>query len=346
MKIRTKILIPSIAGIIILSVVSLVLFSSNMTSQINENLKISHMDKINSIYNNVERTATVALEQAALFSQSPSVIKAYKMAVEEGNINDPKDSIVQDAREQLREAMASYNKGYQDMLGIKSLRIHFHLSNIRSFLRLWRNKQAKVDGKWMDISDNLRGFRNTVIEVNKSGKAVKGLELGRGGFTIRGLAPIKDENGKHLGSDEVLIDYFTLIKHFQTDENQHAVLYMDGKFRSITTRMHNEEKNPVTQYQGGSFVFVNSTNTEFTNKVIQPEYLVAGLKGISHFHLKDHYVTAAPVKDFNDKPIGVLALVSDISKQKAAIAGARLSYGIGAMFLLAFLSSLLFLVVR
>ena len=85
---------------------------------------------------------------------------------------------------------------------------------------MWREKQTKKDGQWIDISDDISSFRKTVMEVNQAKKPVKGIEPGRGGFAIRGVVPIKSDQGKPLGSAEVLIDFNPIVEDISVEEGQ------------------------------------------------------------------------------------------------------------------------------
>ena len=132
-------------------------------------------------------------------------VEAYRTATQ-GNMEDEKDPQAQAARELIRAKLSGAAAGYKAVIG-KELELHYHLPNARSLLRLWRKKNVKKGEEWIDLSDDLKSFRPTVIEVNRSGAPVKGIEVGRGGFAIRGLAPVKDETGKQLGSVEALADF-------------------------------------------------------------------------------------------------------------------------------------------
>ncbi len=332
MKIRDKILLPILSGLLLIGIASVWYFSNKMETMLHDSVEAGHRKMLDDIYGGVDRIATESLKSSSLFSQSPPVIAAYKLALS-GNPDNPTDATVQQAREQLRTSMSSFNQGYKENINQQGMKIHFHLPNARSFLRLWRPKQKQKNGQWVDISDDLKDFRQTVLDVNRTNKAVKGIELGRGGFTIRGVAPIKDEQGQGLGSAEVLIDYFTLVKDYQTDAKTQAALYMSERFLPITTRLQNSSKNPVLSEGGQGFVFVDSSNAELTNDYVNLDQLSAGMKGLHHYNVGDHAVSTAPVKDYNGKPIGVLALVSDITEQKASIAGSITTVATGSAIL-------------
>ena len=87
----------------------------------------------------------------------------------------------------MRE-FGDFASGYKEITGAQNYKLHFHLPTGRSLLRLWRGKQS--------ASDDISGFRQTVKEINSgSHTPIEGIEVGRGGFAIRGLAPVTSPDG-------------------------------------------------------------------------------------------------------------------------------------------------------
>lgn len=70
--------------------------------------------------------------------------------------------------------------------------LQFHKPPAISFLR------AHAPEKY---GDDLSSFRFTVVKANKEGKPVRGIELGKAGLSIRGVAPIR-YLGQIVGSVE------------------------------------------------------------------------------------------------------------------------------------------------
>jgi len=268
---------------------------------------------------NTEEASVRALEEAALFSRMPSVIQAFKLA-HEGNINAESDLTVQQARDNLRHTLAPVLSGYDKTLGEK-LRLHFHLPNGRSLVRMWRDKQAKRNGKWVDISDDISSFRQTVIDVNRDGKPRRGIEPGRGGFAIRGLAPVIDATGHQLGSVEVLKSYEDVFKSLQKDENQFFSLYMDASLLSTTTKLQNPKQYPVIE---NAFVRVAGKENLTVSNAITLGNLRRGVKERFVTVSGDYALAYLPVSDYQGHPIGVIALAQDISLQNSILDGATM----------------------
>jgi len=141
------------------------------------------------------RLAKAALSHAELYSRQPKVIAAYKLALK-GDIDDPMDRNVAIARDKLRKFADPILNGIKENTPETKYKLHFHLPNGRSLVRIWRKTQ-QLDGR--DISDDLSSFRQTVLDINQGNhQAITGIELGRGGFAVRGLAAISDEAANTL----------------------------------------------------------------------------------------------------------------------------------------------------
>jgi methyl-accepting chemotaxis protein len=77
-------------------------------------------------------------------------------------------------------------KKYTDF---KNVKIHIHTNDIHSFVRLWRLDK---------FGDDLSKFRKSLLLVKKTKKPIVGVEIGRAGLVLRGIAPILDKN-RYLG---------------------------------------------------------------------------------------------------------------------------------------------------
>ncbi len=154
MKIRSKFILP-ITGLVILSVV-IALIAINMTvsglvaeqessfvQYANDVLSSTAKARKETIYSSIDQLGRGALDMASIFSEIPDVQTAYRLA-SLGNMDDEADHEMQLAREQLRKVMAPYIAGYKKQTGKAALKVHFHTSNGRSLVRLWRDGwQAK-----------------------------------------------------------------------------------------------------------------------------------------------------------------------------------------------------------
>ena len=77
------------------------------------------------------------------------------------------------------------------------VQVQFHTPPATSFLRLHALDK---------YGDDLSAFRHTVVEANRTQRAVAGLERGRGGLGVRAVHPIAHA-GRHVGTVEYGVDF-------------------------------------------------------------------------------------------------------------------------------------------
>ncbi len=313
MKLIWKLSIPQVCIVICLGIVSYIVIHSSFEGMRKRYVEDIVESKFTRIASDIAETAQQAVDVSSLFSQLPSVHAAYALAMT-GDINAPAAPQSQAARELLRRELAPMLDAYKQTTG-SGLRLHFHLPNGRSLVRLWRTLQTKVNGEWKDISDDLSPFRPTVLDVNRQGTPVKGIELGRGGFAVRGVVPVKDTQGRQLGSVEMLYDFDPILTGAAEQGLSEIILYMNGDLLPVATTLQDETKNPHV----GDFVRVSasSDHTEPQNagqkdssfsveRYVTPELLNAGTRG-RHYENHDSITLATfPVADYRGTQVGVL----------------------------------------
>ncbi|WP_459897496.1 methyl-accepting chemotaxis protein [Desulfobaculum senezii] len=307
-------LAPLLMVALLMAISGYLVLSSQFNKLEKSFVSLTLQGKMDDAQQSIAQMSHNALQQAALFSQMPAVVRAFEIA-HQGNMDAPKDPFAQQAREELRRSLASILNGYKSIVGT-SFRAHFHLPTARSLVRVWRDKQAKQNGQWVDISDDLSTFRNTVIDVNTTKAPLQGIEPGRGGFTIRGLAPVTSPDGTHLGSVEVLIGFASVLQALESSKHIRTQLYMDAALLPITTRLQDPERNPL---RDGKYVLVyGKDNTEVQN-LTTADFLAQGMK-TTHVALKGASALGAlPVKDYRGNVIGSIVMAMDISTQLAMV---------------------------
>jgi HAMP domain-containing protein len=230
-------------------------------------------------------------------------------------MRDENDPMSQQAREMLRRELAPMLDGYEQMLGTK-FQLHVHMPTARSLVRLWRKQQVQRDGKWMDVSDDLSSFRQMVLDVNASGRGLGGVELGRGGFAIRGMMPVRSAAGKHLGSVETLVEFGPILATGAARQGEELLLYMNADMLHISSRLKDPEKNPVLD---GRFVLVSGTKDKAVEQLVSADFLEAGRSAQHIESLGNMALAAFPVKDYKGEQMGVLVYSLDTSATEAII---------------------------
>ncbi|OGR18174.1 MAG: hypothetical protein A2X81_09775 [Desulfobacterales bacterium GWB2_56_26] len=291
-----RVLIPAVSVTVIFSIALFFIGSTVLNHLVEQNFDRMVLSKTIGISNNEKRVGEDLLVKASLFSQATAVLGAYETAYQ-GNLNLPDDPQMELARQQLYNYFASIEKGHRVVRDGKSLRLHFHVPPARSLLRLWDKKQHK--------SDDLSAFRYSVETISRDHKPIAGIEIGRGGFEIRGIVPVIGENGKYLGSVEALSSFDPIVKDSISNEKEFIAVYMKKEFLPLASQLQDASKNPVI----GDFVFVSSTEKQITDAVLKPELLEDGLAGQKVLRVNDYFTCVFPIKDLSGKQIGVMAYV-------------------------------------
>eukprot|EP01022_Parablepharisma_sp_SALTPOND_P016325 TRINITY_DN2380_c0_g2_i2.p2 TRINITY_DN2380_c0_g2~~TRINITY_DN2380_c0_g2_i2.p2 ORF type:complete len:903 (-),score=194.52 TRINITY_DN2380_c0_g2_i2:25639-28347(-) len=316
MTIRTKISLPLVVFTIVLGAISYFVIQNQLHGLTQRSLKALAENKAEEFNLAIATSSRMSLALASMAASRDGVATAYEVALE-GNIDDPESPITQAAREMLRQDFSQAAALMAQNLDGQSLRVHFHLPNGKSLVRLWREKQAKRNGAWVDISDDLTSFRQTVLDVNKNRKAVAGIELGRGGFVMRGVSPVLGPDGAHLGSVEALAEFTPVLQGAASGANQKLFLFMNKENLSITTRLQDTEKHPIID---DMFVYVSGAGDYAVDTQDVPiSLLEAGREGVATKLVNNTALCAFPVRDYLGRQIGVIAFASDFSEQVGII---------------------------
>ncbi len=323
MKIRTKILLSVSLVILIFLGVGLLAINGTVKDLVTRqkktaedhaynNLSSTADERVKEITSIIDRFGGKALEEASLFSQMPAVQDAYELA-HTGNIDDEADPMAQAARDELRRALAPFVAGYTKHTGQKEFKLHFHLPNSRSLVRIWRQGwQVNRDGKKLDVSDDISKFRPTVVEINQPPhNPITGIEVGRGGFEIRGMAPVSGPSGEHLGSCEVLVGFDEVLTAAQTGDHFRLAAYMNAESLPIAKGLQDAAKHPVV---GGLHVLTASTDQELISRVVSLDILEKGKTGVYKERVGNHFVVSFPIPDYSGKQAGVMVAAYDLDE--------------------------------
>lgn len=334
MQLKYKLLVPVLSALCVMSIILFIVVNSVMQRKLDKDIICDSEQTLNGIKQEMTELEYSALSHAALYTEIPEIISVYQTA-HSGNIDDAYDPIVQQAREALRKMVKPIIAGYQKFNNNKKYSLHFHLSNNRSFLRTWRKAQT-LSGE--DKSDDLSSFRHTVVDIN-AGKAelIRGIEIGRGGFVIRGIVPIIDPQGVRLGTVENFFNFSDLFNNIIKSEDQHFAVYMDYTYYDITTSLQNPTDYPIINNE---FVRVSSSDKELTSSLITPDILTVAYQAdsIRITQEKNYSIASLPIRDYNGNKIGILFYVHDLTDTLATVSNLKLVIGWSSLFLLVILS--------
>ncbi|RMD74568.1 MAG: hypothetical protein D6820_16455, partial [Lentisphaerae bacterium] len=262
-----------------------------------------------------------ALAEASLWSSSEEVISAYRVALK-GNIEDENDPACQRARDMLRKAFASRLRGQKQWLS-EVYKLHFHLPDGHSLVRLWRDGwQVRRDGKKLDVSDDVSSFRKMIIECNEKKKGLMGIEIGRAGLVLRGIVPVRDETGKHLGSVEMILPFQKLLQVWSGDKAtgltaDRVGVFMQKRYLTVATRLNDPARFPVL----GNYVLVTHNlgkkDPAFLKSLFPAQQFPQTIQNKTVFlELGNALLMLVPIHDYSGKVIGFWAINRDLSDYK------------------------------
>lgn len=252
-----------------------------------------------------------ALADARLFCRDESVVSAYRIA-HSGEMDVDQAPHLQAAQQMLKDYFALKVEGLSADGGGARYGLHFHLPTTRSLLRVWRPNQDKCD----DIST----FRETVIAVNTAPHSpVKGIEVGRGGFAVRGIAPVTAPDGSHMGTVEMLGNFDGALSSLTAaDSSREVAVLMDARLLPIATELKDAEKHPVVD---GAFVLVSASSPEFFTGRLHAASLARGMEQFTTEEAGGVLVGMAPISDYSGKHVGVLVIAVSTDRLAALNAG-------------------------
>ncbi len=333
MKLFNKIFIPIVSSIIFVSIfigyrtyhdTSTIVhddIDNQLQMQKDKNRQLAR-EKLSGIIHSTDLSSKLLVEESSILASLDFVKEAYRSALT-GNIDDANDTTVTAARNRLKEQFRSIADNYKLNSGKDRMSAHFHLLNNRSFARTWRHGwQRKENGVKVDVSDDLSGFRSMVVDINKNKRSLAGIELGVGGFVIRGIAPIKDENNRHLGSIETYTSFNNLIKSISLPETMNITLVMPSSQLDIAKSLNDPAKFPIID---NKWVPVCCSTTGILSKLYDSrEFDNAFSNSQYEFSTPEFEIYTQQITDYSGKAIGMLVLSQDLFAWNNFIAQTRL----------------------
>ncbi len=187
----------------------------------------------------------------------------------------------------------------------KGLKVHVHTADVHSFVRQWNPSK---------YGDDLSGFRHTINQVRRTHQPLAGIEAGRVGLVMRGLAPVMDLDGRYLGSVEVIGNFDNLIEDAHKHYHYDMVVLMKPELLSIATDLQNAPRL-------GGLVVASKLNhlpvdlRDQLKQVFKP--------GTTHFETEKYIGRTYPLKDFTGKEVGVILVTETVEHTKGLVKDAE-----------------------
>ncbi|MCB1921673.1 MAG: HAMP domain-containing protein [Candidatus Competibacteraceae bacterium] len=219
---------------------------------------------------------------------------AETLSVLLANIPEVQQATANQDRERLLALMQAPYQALAKRYGVSQFQ--FHTPPATSLLRLHKPEK---------FGDDLSAIRPSVIDVNKTGKTVGGLEEGVAGLGIRGIAPISNKD-QHVGSVEFGMAFNqSFFENFKTEHGVEVALFVPQQqgFKGL-----------YSTYGEHSFLSNEQLKTALTGEVVVQT---------TNFANRPVMVYARAIKNYSGMPIGVLEMLVDRSDFITEIARTR-----------------------
>lgn len=191
------------------------------------------------------------------------------------------------------KGLQKLQQDFRTFTPFKGVKIHVHTADLHSFVRAWKPQK---------FGDDLSGFRKTLVHLKQARKPFAAIEVGRAGLSLRGLAPVLDDDNRYLGSVEVLQGIEPLVTKATKERHYDMVLLMKADLLNIATALANKPRV-------GNYVLAmneKQVNPQLLDELKRMGALQAGRIDTEHF-----VGTIIPLKDFQGQEVGYLVVAEN-----------------------------------
>ena len=205
------------------------------------------------------------------------------------------DGLKSNDKSALKAELKNLAQSIKDSSDYKNVQIHVHTADIKSFIRSWNDKSG----------DDLSSFRHMIHTVKNDKKAVYGIEVGKTGLAIRGIAPIfNDENKEYIGSVEFIQSFESIVKSMKAQMDASVLIAMDTSLLEIANGL--KEAPRILNNK-----FVLAQKEENMDKALAAELAKVEEKGDSvYFSTENYFVTSITLSDYKNNPVGKIFIAA------------------------------------
>jgi two-component system chemotaxis sensor kinase CheA len=284
------------------------------------------------ITEDVYKTTREDLVDSANFQLQSKMRVGITNAISISNDQRIKSALAYNNRNDAIDSLKDISSNMQKYTAFKNIKIHIHTKENHSFLRNWKLEK---------YGDDLSSFRDAVVSVNKTYQPVSAFEPGREGLLLRAIVPIIDKDNKHLGSLEFIQGMNSVAKEFDKSEKSYLLL--------MDSQVSNDMKT------GKDFFFKD--NQKFKDYIISQKFINKSFLDDAQtinmqilfkngFVLSSKYFyTYAPVKNFQNKNLGIVLLAKPLLAVNSTIEQAKTLIYISLFIILIMTFVVMFIIV-
>ncbi|WP_404319308.1 methyl-accepting chemotaxis protein [Malaciobacter canalis] len=197
-----------------------------------------------------------------------------------------KEALVKNDRDLAIKALEKLSQSMKSNTPFKNIKVHIHTKDNHSFLRSWKPNK---------FGDDLSSFRESVVKVNSTKKAINTFEVGKAGLSIRSVVPIFSHSGEHIGSLEFMQGINSVAKAF--DSNKEGFILLMDKSLAVTNI---NNKDVLGNKYLISQKFINNNFLEDLKSIDLNNFLSEKL-----YSSEKYTYTYIDIKDFENNKVGI-----------------------------------------
>ncbi|WP_456325096.1 diguanylate cyclase [Desulfonauticus submarinus] len=224
---------------------------------------------------NLDFVARSLVQNALCIASNRQVIQAFK----------------QRNRKQLLQLSINFLDSLNEVSPYKYF-IHFHLPGPVSFLRVWKPEK---------YGDDISRFRKMVVNVQQFLKPVWGIELGRVGLAVRGIAPVVVyEKGKKvlLGSIEVFCDLGQVIAFTKQSKQKAQGIYFVPSIKLFASTQ------PIAQTTNSTFLPWKALPKPYDDR-LSGLFFQKAILGQTYLIKNELIFFGMPIFDYANHPVAI-----------------------------------------
>lgn len=260
-----------IFSVVVLGFAILVLFLKHKDEQSHESVA-QYLNHQLMLFNRaINEEQNLALSMAVLLSYNPTIKQCVK--------NQDKALCL----EHINQSLGALSRLPHD-----AIRIHLHTKEIKSLLRAWDVNNS---------GDSLESFRHSITKVKATKNPIYGIEAGRQGLFIRGIAPILNDSN-YEGSIEVIFNYEHITK-FLAQQFVDFYVLVDKKYTHLSPYFKPHSYELLDQW----IIINQSANLDSAYLLNSLDLREGGIE-----RNKDYAFVSSPIIDINQNLIGYYVL--------------------------------------